>query len=373
MTEEKTAETVSKTTTVAQTQPATDKFTPIADLFKESWNLMTAGALNAILVSLISLVAYVVTGAVAVGAFFGMLAGTTDLSTLFSNLQEEGPTALAEIWSGGLVGGVVGIAVISSVVFMLIGATFSAALLFAFAWAHEKPTIGKLIQSGFKVSGWFILYGLVAGLLSFGGFWFFVLPALLMGLFFGFGMYEVVLGGKKPFAALKNSVTLVAENFGAILGRVLIFFLINVVVSYLLPAVFNGIDENVGAIYGIINMVFSVVISWFGVAYMVTLYRQAVASTPRTAQRGGLLWTMISLSILGWIGFVIMSSFLINLASNYMKNSAKTPADFENYQYDEEMMLNDMMSEDELENYDSNFVLPEPAPAEDETGRIQGL
>lgn len=296
------------------------QFPPLGELFKESWERMTSGALNALWISLLSFAATFGAAIVAFGALFALTATTIDVQGLVEKIRDEGPTALSSIGAGASAGLVIAF-LVTILLFMFISAIFTNALILAFGWAEQKPTVGSLVKAGLKSATWFIAYSIVAGFLAFGGTWFFLIPSLLISMFFSFGIYELVLEGKKPFAAMRSSTTIIAENFGPILGRLLIFFVGYLVISLFLPALFQSMGEEVGVAYSFVNLAISIPLSWFSISYMVTLYKQAKEVTPANANRNGLFWTLISLSLIGWVIFIVMSSFIIALLGSMWKDN----------------------------------------------------
>lgn len=375
------------TTPSAPTPSNAPSLPPVDQLFRQSWDTMLKGALNALWISLLSFLFSGIALALVVGTFIGVVATSVNLSELTEEFKALGPAALFSLAPNAVVGLTVSIG-LAVILFTVIGAMYTGASILAFAWADQKPSVGALLKGGFRYSGWFILYSFLVGLLTFGGLWFFIIPSLLISIFMSFGVYELFLAGKKPIAAMKSSVSVIAENFGAIIGRVLLFMLGYMVITILLPSIFSAMGEEAAVAYSFLNMLISLPLSWFSIAFSVTLYKQAKAATPATASHSGLFWTLVSLSILGWIGFIILGSFLIRIGSTMMQErfakdqsvksemntdySMDTLETMKNY----ESEINTMQEDGELSQDEIDSIINEAMKAQVQPStppRVQGL
>src|SRR5262245_5630091 len=122
---------------VKETKKVKDShFSPISELFKQSWDLMASGALNALFISLISGVSYFVAAILSFVVLAAITASTVNLGELFTNLKDQGPAAFSQVppaaWTGLGIGGVM-----ITILFALIGAAYTGAMIYAFAWAEK--------------------------------------------------------------------------------------------------------------------------------------------------------------------------------------------------------------------------------------------
>lgn len=289
-------------------EPSSSKAMPlpsIGQLFSQSFERFKGGALNALLLTLLYSLAGGIIFALAVGLFVGQTASALPLTEVPTILKNQG---LGEIITR--LGPNLGIALGSTFALLLIGTTilgsvYSGALVYAFAWAENKPSLGQLISGAFSKFGWLILANVLGGLLIFGGLWLLLIPGLILSIFLSFTLFELLLENKKPVAAMQASVNLVSANFGALAGRWLLFLIGYMLLSGITSTLSRNTPIEINGIFSLLNMIISYAGGWFTMAYSVTLYMHAKAATPEGINKKGLLVSFTIMSVLGWIIFII--------------------------------------------------------------------
>lgn len=145
--------------------------------------------------------------------------------------------------------------------------------------------------------------GLLTGFIVFGGFFPFVIPAVVFAFLLIFTKYEIVLNDQGVVSALKRSIYLAKSNVGEVIVRVGAFILFSIVVLGLVPA-FLGLMGMMGKIFSFLySLILNFVYSWYSVCYFVLLYKSLKDKTPGETGKGLLILGVIS--ILGWVVFVL--------------------------------------------------------------------
>jgi len=168
----------------------------------------------------------------------------------------------------------------------------------------KKESIKSLIN---RSKPYIIPYFMTNLLLSFfvvGGFAVFVIPGLILSLFFIFTLTIIVLENKTGRAALLRSYQLVKAYFWQILLRVIIIEAGVIIVSNIL----NNIAKEVSSV-AIISRLFSLFVEWFVVIYLFLLYKQIREKVPAD-KTVSMNWIWV-VSIIGWILIIcLLGAFL---------------------------------------------------------------
>lgn len=320
--------------------PAQPTFTGIPSLqthIADTWKRFTSSILNVFLISLFSFVASIVTLGVVIGGIFGLGASTINFSQ-FSSLMEQKnfAEAFALIPSSFYMGlgiGILALIVVSSI----LQAAMTIATILAVGWSENKPSVGSLLKEGFKNCGWFIVLSLINFLLVFGSFWVFIIGGIVTSTFVSFAIYELTLNKKGPLAALRDSATLVAENFGVIFGRYIIFILAYIIIFALIPEFFRAISSSLAATYSLFTGILSLFMGSIGLCYTIVLYEYIRKATPESKNRSGLWVGLILTSVVGWLIFFIAGAAVVSGLKTLMnKEMAKELSPSSN-----EMIMND--------------------------------
>ncbi|MBP9719537.1 MAG: hypothetical protein KBD46_03630 [Candidatus Levybacteria bacterium] len=271
---------------------------PIKQLFSESWQVFTKSVLRLFIIAIsnillnIFLLALAILGAV-------LVIGPSVIGKLFSGKGSSEVFTALFTPQFFISMGVLFFAYLF--VLMLIGIFVYVAEILAVD-RHDQPFSFGLVLSKFTV----VLIPLIAMqfllfVLLFGSFFVFVFPAMLFGFFLMFAQYEIIINNQGAIASLKRSTLMVTRHFGGILGRVLLFWLLTVCVLQIIPSVIMQIDSTTGAYIMLLTIPLQVFFMWFGIAYAITLYKQARGGLE--AERGSSMWWMWLVALLGWIIF----------------------------------------------------------------------
>lgn len=283
--------------------PAEKNFPSIKTLFVESWQAMAGSLFNLFILTLIGggvwLVFFIISliATLGVGLLASLAEKNQDINIAVEQyLSKVDPTTFPKMFAFF---GLSFLAII--IISCLIAVVTSIASTYAVANYQQKPRLGECLKWGFKLFFPLIIINFVIGLLSFGGWFLFLIPGILMFIFFGFTAYELILGGKRFFEAAKGSVQIVSQNFGEIFLRVILLVILSWVLSY-----------TVSRTFPILSIFFYLIFGWFNVAYHVVLYKQAKELTDET-QPTKMGWIWIT-SILGWLIALLISFGLFKLA-----------------------------------------------------------
>jgi hypothetical protein len=281
----------------------------IGELFKTSWATFKASLLNLFLLSLLSLfvqvIILVVFGIIVFAILItgGIVAGMAGLTAA---------NASRIFGSVPMVAGLSATGIVYLLISIIVGAAFTGALVIVVARAEQKVGLGEAIKLGFGRALPIIIVNFVLCFLLIGTFVPFIFPVLIVQIFLFPVLYEVILEKKKTLEAIRFSMGMVKLHFGDIFVRGLVIIVINFLISSVLyfPQMMmnfgSGALGSRGAGLSLMASMWSwlvfipnVLVSWYCLAYMINLYKQARAVTPvETKARTWWLWAM---AIFGWV------------------------------------------------------------------------
>jgi hypothetical protein len=162
----------------------------------------------------------------------------------------------------------------------------------------KTTSIFELIKKSKPFFWPYFLTVLLSGLLAAGGLILFVIPALLIGFFFAFVTYEVVIENQSGRAALKRSYFMIKNNFWEVLGRLIVLEIAYIIISSILGRLAQG-----DGLLRLVQFLFGLFGSWYARAYIYLLYKEVRAKTIFPAQIS-IRWIWI-VSAVGW-GILIL-------------------------------------------------------------------
>lgn len=287
---------------------------PIQELFIRSWDTFVDSILPLFVFSLVMIgisLAFVIISGIAVLS----LAGAAGLFQLFSRM---GIAALPLVslpiyilFILFLAVFFVGIIAISS-----IGRTVPVLIVSSYP---KKIPLRKQIRVSLSLIIPLFFTGFLVFLVTFGGFFVFVFPAILFSFFLMFVNYEVILGGRKLLPALRRSVLMVSRHFGEILVRIFVFILLYILIVVFIPNLITKIEPRTGILLTILSMFTNTLIGWFGLCFSVTLYKQAKEGLD--GEKGSSIVWMGVISLLGWIIFILLVYAIFKLSASSMTKS----------------------------------------------------
>jgi hypothetical protein len=274
----------------------------IKDLFSQSWEAFVKSILNLFLISIISLVVSLLVLLVA-GLGIGALVFASGLIDSVSGFNFEAFSSVQPIW--WLLGGIwLVLLVLASIIIQL---TVKVASILVVVKYQEQPSLGKTIKASFGLILPLFLTNFLVSLLTFGGFFVLVLPAILLGFLFMFQSFEVVLAGKKYLKAVKASLQITSQHFGEILVRILVYLIAYFLIILFIPGLISKINPEAGVAFQFLTVIINFLLGFFGLAYSVSLYKQAKEITDFERKVSfGWVWLV---SILGWLIFGLLIFF----------------------------------------------------------------
>jgi hypothetical protein len=292
----------------------TTSLPPITVLFREAWEAFTKSILNLLTLALIGLAAvvgYLIVAGVMVAIFFGLTAGLGSLGQINPSLASALPLPLVIV---------AGIFIIASMVFFVIlGSVSTSAQIMIIAGYKEKVKTIDAIRRGFSFIIPLISTGIILFFFEMGGFFAFVIPVLLFAFFFMFTTYEVVLDNQKCLGAIKRSFHIVTSHFGEILVRIFVYLCLYIALFVFIPNIVQKIEPETGVIISGLVFIANFFLGWFGVAYMITLYKHAKAAT--SAQKPVFLRWIWIISIIGWTLAILITISIIAITALSLRNS----------------------------------------------------
>lgn len=273
----------------------------VGDLFNESWNLLKAKWLKMLVFFLIVMgisMGFTIV-LVLIGAIFGMgsvIAGG-DTNEILNALAAPGLTLLGLLIIGG---------------FVAISTASQAGMILLIADEKTDQSAFSYLKKGFPYIIPLLVVGIINFVLMMGGLFVLVIPAIIMMIFLGFSMYVAVLENKKAMEAIGMSASMVAQNFWAILGRMALYFGLSILVQVIIGQI--GESDVLGPLAVLLILPLSVGVSWFGIAYVYTLYKQVRAGFDES-KKASITWMWV-VALIGWIFIVLSFGGIMKLAGN---------------------------------------------------------
>lgn len=309
-----------------QSSESKKHFPPVKQLILESWELLTKKALKLLFLGILSIAVYVILFVLGIMAVFSL--GALHISS-FADIE-----SVREILSSPrFIGTAIYIGIIFFVILIVVGTVMQAAILILLKDPKEETPVIDYFKQGFSYLVPLFVVGLITSILVFGSFFVFFFPGIIIGIFLMFVVYAVVIDNIKGMTAIKTSVSMISQNFGAIVGRIILLWLLSFAIQMMIGILPH---ENPSAImfYVFASFVASFTIGWFGLAYCYRLYEHAKASfDPK--KKTSMTWMWI-ISVLGWIicgllitGFVsaINSKDIQNTIQNSIVKEMQTGKD----------------------------------------------
>lgn len=290
---------------------------PIKQLFSDSWNIFTHSILNLLVFSLIGIAVYGVLLIVGITLVLTLGVGT-------SVFQVGGLSSL----SGAALILIIFLALVFLIALIVIGSVFQIGLVLIVGNYPQKLKVGEVIKKSWSLILPFIVVSLLVFIIGVGGLFVLIIPYLVFAFLLMFVMYEVVLNNTKGVEVLRRSVMIVVRHFGPLLIRILILIGINIGFA-IVPSLISGIDKSVGVLVSIIGFVVSILLGWFSLVFMVTLYKQAKEGLDTdTTSYMKWLWIVSAIGwvigVLGIVGFVLSSGVFKNLPQQ-LQNAQSLP------------------------------------------------
>jgi len=285
---------------------AMNQLPSIKQLIIESWQLLTKKALKLLFLGLLSTAVYFALFIVGILVIVGF--GAMNMSSFSS------PEDMLDVLSTpGFLVTTISIVVIWMLASIAIGAALQAGMLILLKDPTEESSVITYFKKGFSYIVPLIVVSAATFLLIFGSLFVFIIPALIISLFLMFTMYAVVLDNKKGMEAIKMSIGVVSQNFGAVIGRVIILWLLSFAVQMLIGAIPSE-DPSTVLFFVLITLVSRFAISWFSFAYIFKLYVHAKAAYD-DKKPTSMTWMWI-VSVLGWIIGAMIIAGIVSAIGN---------------------------------------------------------
>lgn len=283
---------------------------------KESWELLKKNVLSIILINIGLIVISILTFILFAGGVFAYIWQNQELVNAFKNIAGNGGIeAFKNIKNYvSYIQILAGMAVVYGITASLIGFVAQAAIVLL-AYNETETSRMSAIKQAIRIAPLLLLTSFVVGILTSGGYILLIIPGLIMTLFTVFANYETIFNKRGPFAAIAHSARLVGSNFGLVLGRILLLF----VISLALPIFLQNLThiESVKVFVSILSALVNIFLGWFAVMYSVVLYKHVATHTPQDA-KSHTLWMYI-VSLFGWAILGLMLYLFIGLLGPYIK------------------------------------------------------
>lgn len=293
--------------TNSKVTPSIKAFSSVSQLMKDSWERVKRTWKQLLLLYVIIVVLMVVLFGGAAAAGFG-----------YYMANQSSPDVVASMIAMGVIA-LIGITFLA----VIIGSIFNSAMLLAVAESSEYPTVGSKISRGLQLFFPMFLTSLIVVFLVYGGLGLLIIPGIAIAILTSFTMYEIVFTQSRTTTAIRNSVTIIQQNFGELFARIGIIFLISIginIISSILRSSM-GDSEAAAGLSGLISLVISPIFALFTLAYYYQVYTEARNLTD-FSKPASILWMWIC-SILGWVVGILIVVSLARFVGPMMEDAMK--------------------------------------------------
>lgn len=273
---------------------------PIKSLFTQSWQL-----LKSVLAPLIILNVIVI--AVSIAAMLLMLVGfiLLGLGAGFSGVFDFNPLSLG-------IGAVLSF-LLFFIIITIISSIAQVGQIIILFEAKSRISVFSVLKRSARYIIPLLILGIVTSFFVFGGFFVFIIPAIIFSIFFSLSYFIVISENTGPLKALRRSVFIVKNNFSSFFLRMLAlygaFILMLIVMSIFTGILSTILDDEFGAIATrVISFVFQIGMSWYAGAYVIILFKQLQKANP---QGESSLKIIFIISLIGWILSIVIGYFAI--------------------------------------------------------------
>lgn len=172
-----------------------------------------------------------------------------------------------------------GLLLFISIIFVLVVAIISQSGLFiVIKRNHEKIDFYQALKQGYAYAWRFFIINLAVSVFVFLWSLLLLIPGLIMAGYYAFAKWSLFDEKFESTAGLKRSKELIKDYWWAVVGRLIILFLIVMVIMIIPSALIEATKSNLlNNIWAIINQVFSIVLTPFIVIFTYLMYRELLS------------------------------------------------------------------------------------------------
>jgi hypothetical protein len=175
---------------------------------------------------------------------------------------------------------------------------------------NTPVSVKSQYKFGFSIFWSFILLMIIMGAVNMGSSVLLVIPGIVVMVYAVFSYYTLTIDGKRNFAALTESFSLIRGRWWKVFGRLLFSCLIGLVVyivAVLVALVLSLLPEVLAIILGVILALAVAVFGWtFGIAYFYRLYVSLKESRSANVPTGTFKGWLIAFLCIGVISPLIL-------------------------------------------------------------------
>lgn len=228
--------------------------------------------------------------------------------------------------------------VVVSIAAAVLGSVFGTSILLAAGESAEYPTIGSKLKRGLQLFTPMLFASLITLFLVYGGLGLFIIPGIIIAIMVSFTMYEIVFTSNRGTDAIRNSVTIISQNFGDLLIRVGVIILISIAINIVTGMISAGLGDDAGpGLASLVSLLIEPIFGLFTLAYYFEVYKEARSATDFN-RSSSLTWMWI-VSILGWVIGIMMISALSRVVGPQLQKALEN--EFGNVGTSPEMLMDD--------------------------------
>lgn len=205
---------------------------------------------------------------------------------------------------------------------------------------NESIEILSAISKSFKIIIPYIILSIIVGMLTLGGFFLFIIPAIMIIVVFSLSTYELILNNASPIQSMKNSYDLVKKNLGVLIERWLIIFAMGFAIGFVLGivSVILGIIPGMAIIAQIFTTIFQVIFGWFSIAFFYHTYIELKEKTT-VNEDVSITWTYV-VGVIGLILLFLNIFVIISIGKTMYEAFSSSKTDYVSQRIDNTMNEN---------------------------------
>lgn len=304
-----------------QQPPAVSESPPslgsVSSLFQDSWEILKKSARNILVIDVvyILMITAFIAAVMLIAGFYFM--SSEIYKNLINNFSIETMTQVPATTYLFLPLIIFGLFIIFAGLMM---AMTIALMLVVYQSSEGKKdiSIGEIVRQSFDLVIPYYLVLVLCNLLVMGNYIWLIIPGLIITFLLFFAQFELVFQQKRGLSALRSSCQIVSQHFFEILGRLLVFWLALLFLSFAIGILTSSTEKSGLSIFSqLTSLIIQIGSGWFGLIYSVLLYKRARLITNFDKKGSLLVWGVAS--VIGWL-IIIFFLYQIFIKINQIFN-----------------------------------------------------
>ncbi len=160
-------------------------------------------------------------------------------------------------------------------------------------------------KAGFSIFWPMVLVGLITYVVTLGSMLVFIIPGFIVGIYISFGLFALVLDGKRGFSALTESFSVVRGRWWHVFGRLIVVGLVNAVLMLIIVGLLY-VSSAGTTVTAIARVIVNIAFIPFALTYLYHLYSSLKATrSPEVQTKNFKRWLVVFLIVFVLFVFTI--------------------------------------------------------------------